>query len=136
MEPILFTVLGILLLGLGFGAGYVLRRRNTSHLEESARLQAEKLLAEAAARQKDLLLEAKDEILQLRNTAEAEVRERRAEVQRQERRLEQKEQNIDRRLDEVERRGQQLQTAERQLQCRLEEIEQLRLERSEERRVG
>src|SRR5688572_33456030 len=113
------------------------RRRNTAHLEESARLQAEKLLAEAAARQKDLLLEAKDETLRLRNTAEAEVRERRSEVQRQERRLEQKEQTIDRRLDEVERRGQQLQTAERQVQTRLEELEQLRLEQvTELQRVG
>jgi ribonuclease Y len=139
LETFLFATIAVLALGLGlgFGAGYLLRRRNTAHLEESARLQAEKLLAETAARQKDLLLEAKDETLRLRNTAETEVRERRSEVQRQERRLEQKEQNIDRRLDEVERRGQQLQTAERQLQSRLEEIEQLRLEQTTElQRVG
>jgi ribonucrease Y len=133
LETILFAIIAVVVAAvLAFGAGFLLRRRNTADLTESARLQAEKLLAEAAAQQKGLLLEAKDEILRLRNAAEAEVRERRTEVQRQERRLEQKEQSLDRRLEEVERRGQQLQTRDQQIASRLEEVEQLRLEQKTE----
>jgi ribonucrease Y len=131
------VVVALAALAAGFGVGYAIRRRSTAELDEAARLQAEKLIAEATARQKELLLEAKDEALKLRNSVEAEVRERRAEVQRQERRLEQKEQNLDRRLEEVERRMEQLQTRDRQIQERLEEVEQLKVaQRKELERVS
>src|SRR5215208_4339891 len=103
---IVFALVAIVTLVIGMAVGYSLHRRNTASAEDAARLQAETIVAEASAKQKELLLEAKDEILGLRNAADAEVRERRAEVQHQERRLEQKEQNLDRRLEEVERRMQ------------------------------
>jgi ribonuclease Y len=124
---IVAVLVGILALAAGLAAGYKARQQKTADVQEAARLQAEKLLAEATAQQKDLLLEAKDEALRLRNAADAEVRERRAEVLRQERRLEQKEQNLDRRLEEVERRMQLLQTRDKDIEGRLAEIEQLKV---------
>jgi ribonuclease Y len=117
---------GILALAIGLAGGLLLRQRNNADVESAARLQSEKLLAEATARQKEMLLEAKDEALQARNALEAEVRDRRAEVQRTERRLEQKEQNLDRRLEDVERRLQQMQARDRDIQARLEEVERLK----------
>jgi ribonuclease Y len=128
MDSAVIAVLAaVVALAAGLAVGYQLRRRNTAADEEAARLQAEKLLAEARAKQKELLLEAKDETLRLRNAADAELRERRTEVQRMERRLEQKEQNLDRRIEDLERRTQQLQTRDRQIESRLEEIEQVKL---------
>jgi ribonucrease Y len=133
MDSIILAVLAaVLALAAGLAIGFRARQRNTAVSQEAAQLQAEKLLAEATARQKDLLLEAKDEALRLRNAADAEVRERRAEVQRQERRLEQKEQNLDRRLEDLERRTQQLQDRDKQIQARLNEIEQLKAEQLQE----
>src|SRR5215211_1759935 len=123
---VVFALVAIITLVIGAAVGYSLRRRNTASAEDAARLQAEKIVAEASAKQKELLLEAKDEVLRIRNAADAEVRERRAEVQHQERRLEQKEQNLDRRLEEVERRMQQLQVRDREIEGRLTEIEQIK----------
>src|SRR5215208_2877168 len=133
MESILMMVVAAVIgVAVGFGMSSLRRQRGTGEAVEAARLQAEKLIAEATAKQKELLLEAKDEALQQRNAAEAEVRERRTEVQRQERRLEQKEQNLDRRMEEVERRMQQLQTRDSEIQARLDEIEQLKVEQRRE----
>ena len=123
---VVFVLLAIITLVIGVAVGYSLRRRNTASAEDAARLQAEKIVAEASAKQKELLLEAKDEVLRIRNAADAEVRERRAEVQHQERRLEQKEQNLDRRLEELERRMQQLQVRDREIEGRLADIEQIK----------
>jgi ribonuclease Y len=81
---------------------------------------------EAEARQKDILLAAKDEALRIRTEAEAESRERRAEVQRQERRLQQKEEQLDSKLDQLEQRERQLHTRERQIDDRLAEAEALK----------
>jgi ribonuclease Y len=128
MDAILMALVALVTLAAGVAVGYLLRQRNTSNAAEAARLQAEKLLAEASAKHKEMLLEAKDEGLRVRNAADAEVRERRAEVQRQERRLEQKEQNLDRRLEDVDRRMQNLQVRDTEIERRLGEIEQLKLE--------
>ena len=122
----------VVALGFGLAIGFKLRQRSNADVEEAARLQADKLLAEATAKQKELLLEAKDEALRLRNSTDLELRERRTEIQRQERRLEQKEQNLDRRLEEVERRMQDLQSRDREIENRLAEIEQLRLDQRRE----
>jgi ribonuclease Y len=128
VDVLVLAFVGLVTLAAGLAVGYLVRQRSTSDAAEAARLQAEKLLAEATAKQKDMLLEAKDESLRLRNAADAEVRERRAEVQRQERRLEQKEQNLDRRLEDVDRRMQQLQVRDKEIERRLGEVEQLKTE--------
>jgi ribonuclease Y len=126
MDILFGALAAVLALVAGLAGGYGLRRKSSADVAEAARFQAEKLLAEATARQKELLLEAKDQTLALRNQVETEVRERRAEVQRAERRLEQKEQNLDRRQEDVERRAQQLQQRDQDLERRLQEIEEIR----------
>jgi ribonuclease Y len=126
MDVIIPALIALVALAVGLSIGYLLRQRSNAEVLAAARLQAEKLVAEATATQKTLLLEAKDEALRQRNAADAEVRERRAEVQHQERRLEQKEQHLDRRVDEVERRLQEIQTRDQQVEARLEEIDRLK----------
>jgi ribonucrease Y len=107
--------------GLLIGAAIVyfwLQGRTTGKVT-ATRLETDRALADAQARQKEVILEAKDEAHKIRAAAEQDVRERRADVQRMERRIQQKEENLDRRLDGLEKR-------ERQLGQREEEIEQER----------
>ena len=91
MDPI--TIIVSLIAGVVIGAaiGYFARQQvlgTDLKLKES---NVEKMLAEASAKRNELLLEAKDEALRIRQSAESEHKERRAELQRQERRIQQKE---------------------------------------------
>ncbi|HZT95758.1 MAG TPA: ribonuclease Y [Chloroflexota bacterium] len=85
----------------------------------AAKISTDGDLAEARAKAKEILLEAKDEALRIKTSAENDIRERRSDLQRMERRVQQKEENIDRKLDGLERR-------EQSISVREEEVEQLR----------
>ena len=87
---------------------------------------AQKLLLAAQAKEKEILLEAKEEAIRLRNATEAENRERRADLQRQEKRMLQKEESLDRRGESLERRERQLGQKEQKLDALREEVEVLR----------
>ncbi len=116
---ILIVVAGLEAVLLGVGAfAYVNRRRTDETSLQEARDQASRILADAETRQKELLLEAKDETLRLRNELEAEVRERRAEVSQMERRLTQKEENLDRKLEALDSR----EAAVRQREAEVDEV--------------
>src|SRR5216684_574145 len=75
---------------LGFGIALFLRRSFALSSETTACANGDRLLAEARAKQKEILLEAKDEAIKVAKTAETENRDRRAELQRYETRLEKK----------------------------------------------
>src|SRR5437870_12888655 len=78
---------------VGFGIALLLRRSFALASETTARVNADRLLAEARARQNQIILEAKDEALKVAKTAELENRERRAELQRYEGRLDKKDED-------------------------------------------
>src|SRR5204863_389484 len=65
---------------VGFGIALLLRRSFALASETTARANADRLLAEARARQNQIILEAKDEALKVAKNAEMENRERRAEL--------------------------------------------------------
>jgi ribonuclease Y len=116
------------LVGLAVGAAvvFVMRRRSESTSHLLAEEQASRVLAEAEQRQKELLLEAKEETLKLRNTLESEMRERRAEAARVEQRLTQKEENLDRKTEALDRREQGLRDREAEIERIRQEAEELR----------
>ncbi|MDR2939705.1 MAG: ribonuclease Y [Clostridiales bacterium] len=60
------------------------------------------------AKKKEILLEAKEESLKLKNDIERDLKERRSELQRLERRLMQKEETLDRKVDSYEKKEDQL----------------------------
>jgi ribonuclease Y len=126
------VIVGLVALAVGFGAGYALRQRSSIDPVKAAESAAEKLLAEAAAKEKEILLQAKDEAIQIRTTAEDEGRGRRAEIQRQEKRLQQKEEILESKLGLIEQRERTLQEQERRLVDQQHEIEQLRKEQVHE----
>jgi ribonuclease Y len=97
-----------------FSLGYLWRDRKFRHRMKVAGESADRLLDDAKSRQRELLLEARDEALKLKTAAEVEARDRRAELHRQERRLQQKEELLDRRLETLDRRERAVTDKERQ----------------------
>jgi len=114
------VVVGIVCLLIGGAVAYFIVRGRTAAGEVAAGVENERLLADAQAQTKEMVLEAKEEAHRIRTSAEQDARERRAQVQKLEQRILQKEENLDRRLDQLEKR-------ERGLNQREEEIEQHRL---------
>ena len=132
MLAIIAIIVGLVCLLAGAGAGYMARRRSLGTGLQQAEEQASRIIAEAETKQKELLLEAKEETLRLRNTVETEIRERRAEAQRIEQRLTQKEENLDRKIETLERREQAIRDREAHVDEIRAEAEQLRGRQAEE----
>ena len=84
--------------------GYLARRVLTATKIRTAESYAERLVADARAQQKEIILEGKDEVLQAQRAAEDEARERRADFQRQERLLLDRSESLDRKSETLERR--------------------------------
>ncbi len=126
MSAILAVIVGLACLLIGAAAGFFARRRSDGTSLQQAEEQANRLLAEAETRQKELLLAAKDEQLTLRNQLEAELKERRAEAARVEQRLAQKEENLDRKVESFERREQALRDREATIESLRAEADELR----------
>jgi ribonuclease Y len=84
--------------------GFVARRVVASNAVKHAEHYTQRLVAEARAKQKEIVLEGKDEVLHLRRAAEEEAREQRATLQRSERRLLDREEALDRKLATLEER--------------------------------
>ena len=102
-EFVVFIVAAVALLigaAVGFAARHLVAANSVKHAEQYA----QRLVAEARAKQKEIVLEGKDEALQLRRAAEEEARETRATLQRSERRLLDREESLDRKTATLEER--------------------------------
>ncbi len=88
----------------GIFVGYFARRALAASSIKHAEQYAERLVADARAKQKEIILEGKDEALQVRRAAEDEGREARANLQRTERRLLDREEALDRKTGALEER--------------------------------
>jgi len=117
---------------VGFGIALLLRRSFALASETTARANADRLLAEARARQNQIILEAKDEALKVAKTAELENRERRAELQRYEGRLDKKDEQLDQKIAQVDERDRRLASKEQELEGERGKIAQLQDEQRTE----
>lgn len=120
-----------LLLGvIGFFAGSAFRRKSAEKTIGSAEEEAKRILNDAMktaeTKRKETLIEAKEEIHQLRQDTERDLRERRSEVQRQEHRLQQKEETLDRKLDNLEVKEEKLAERAKEIDVRLEECDRIK----------
>ena len=103
MDTILVAVLVALGAGaLGSFAGYFVRSIAARQARDLAMQAAEQQVRRADARSKEILLEAKEQALQVRSTAEANLREQRQVVERNEARLKLTEENLDKRSDDLQ----------------------------------
>jgi len=87
---------------IGVFLGFMARRFIAANAVKHAEGYAQRLEAEARAKQKEIVLEGKDEALHLRRAAEEEAREQRATHQRTERRLLDREEALDRKTAALE----------------------------------
>lgn len=109
METILIAVLVALVaivVGslVGFQLHSVLSAKSARAVEEASAQQ----MRRANARSKEILLEAKEQALQVRTTSEARLNEQKLEIQRQQSRLEAREETLQGRSDSLEERDSEL----------------------------
>src|SRR3990172_8978134 len=128
--PAIALILGLVGVVVGVIGGYFIPQLSRRSRIESAERTAARILNEADGRQKEILLEAKEESIKFRQQAESELRDRRKEVQRAESRVTQKEEGLDRKVESLEQRQRNLQNREREL----EEAKKGLLEIEEERK--
>ncbi|MBE6739934.1 MAG: ribonuclease Y [Ruminococcaceae bacterium] len=120
------VVLGV----VGFAVGMSYRRKSDDKTIGSAKEEAKRILNDAMktaeTKKKELLVEAKDEVLRLRQENDKELRERRSDIQRQEHRLQQKEENLDKKIDNLEAKEEKLQLRAKEIDEKIEECERLK----------
>jgi ribonucrease Y len=118
------VLVAVALLGAVGGAvlGVIVRGVWASQSMKAAHAEARRIEAEARARQKELILEAKDEKLRMQREAEDEARARRTELSSLERRLLQRDEQLDQRTDMLEQRDRKLLDRERELEKAREDV--------------
>jgi ribonuclease Y len=117
--------------GLAVGAvlGFLSRSRWANQSVKVAQEKAGRIVADARAQQKDLILEAKEEKIRLQREAEDEARSRRNELAAQDRRLVARDEQLDQRSDMLEQRDRKLLEREIELEKQREELGKLSAER-------
>jgi len=121
---LIYGLLGGLVVG-GLVA-YLARGMLAARRVRSAEKEADALLADAKAKHKELLLEAKEEGIKIKSQAETENRQRRNELHRQERRIAQKEENFDKKVEGLERRERGVTAKEKEAEELLAHLEDLK----------
>jgi len=100
---VLFIILPVVGIVLGWTIRWIYARFQLTASEQKAERVKQDAIREAEAQKKEILLNAKDELIRERNQQERENRERRAEVQRFEARVNKKEELLDQRAAEIEK---------------------------------
>jgi ribonuclease Y len=118
MELIFWIILPLAGLLLGWTIRWLYARFQLTASEQRAERVKQDAIKEAEARKKEILFEAKEQIIRERNQQERETRERRVELQRYERRVLQKEETIDKKTAQIEKTEQILAERERTLKTR------------------
>jgi ribonuclease Y len=109
--------------------GYRLGRQRAKDEGAYLRVEAEKTLSEAQAKARQMLVEAKDEIIKLRDDFDQELRTRRQEIQREEDRLKKRREELDSQRDRLEQREKKLNQRQATLDKREAELERTYKER-------
>jgi ribonucrease Y len=126
LETVIAVLALVLGIAIGVGIGMYIYRTNAQLRIRQSETEARVHLETARAEQKEIILQAKDDALRLRDEAEAELRLARQGLQKQEERLQRKEETLDRKIEGLERRDRQLQGRERQTERLHQEAEQLK----------
>ena len=133
----LIAIIGIIVgILLGAAIGFHYRKRIAEAKIGVAEERADKIVDEATrnaeAKKKEILLEAKEESIRMKNEVEKESRDRRNELQRNERRLLQKEDALDRKVESYEKKEEQMSKKMEELERQKEEVKQLQQKRLQE----
>lgn len=114
-------------LAIGFVAGMFFVTLQLARRKENARLQAQKMLEEAARQaenlKKEALLSAREEILREKQVLEEEIQKKRRELQSLENRLLRREEMLERRMEQLEKSENALRRAQEALEQERKEVE-------------
>ena len=125
-----FILVAVIVGVIAFFGGFSYRKRQAEAQIGSAEEKSRKIIDDAIksgeAKKREVLLEAKEENIKLKNELDKEVRERRNELQQLEKRLVHKEENLDKKNSAVEQREEQLQKKMDKVEKAKDEIEALR----------
>ncbi len=125
MYWLLIIIAGIVVGGV---MGFFLRSTMLSKGMRLAEEAAKTRVTEAESRQKELLLEAKEESIKIKSEAETENRQRRSELGKQEKKLNQKADNLDHKIEAFEKRERALTQKEKEADANLARVEKLKEE--------
>ncbi len=115
-NAVLLAVVALVIIVGGVALGFVARGMWAAQAVRAAQDKAGRIVAEARAQQKELILQAKDEQVRLQRETAEEERTKRAELSALERRLLQRDEQLDQRTDMLEQRDRKLLDRERELQ--------------------
>lgn len=114
---------------IAFGVGYFIRKNvaegKINNAEESARKIVNDAVKEGEAQKKEMLFNAKEESMALKESIEKDNRERRSELQKTENRLIQKEENLDKKSANLERNEDRLEKRNKELEAKQEKLDVL-----------
>lgn len=132
MEPVMVVLGFVATAFVGFSLGYVLRQYLATSRVKAAQAQADRILAEAETKQKEMLLEAKDERLNILREGEEELKQSRRGMHSREERLQQRQESLERRVEPLEKRERNVGAQEARLKRMEDDLEELKRRRTEE----
>ena len=130
MQYVLIVVATILISAVIFiPVGIRIRKKIAESKIQSAEKEAEKILesskVEAEKMKKEEIIKAKEEVLQIRNDLDKEIKERRGDIQSQEKRLIQKEENLEKRTMVFESKEKELERKFTENEMKKQELEEI-----------
>jgi ribonuclease Y len=117
---------------IGAGIGFLIKRTMVTKELERQKIDADRILKEANDKARALELQAKNQSLEIRQTAETEVSRKRADLSKEEDRLQKRREELDQRTDRLEKREQVLNKRQSALDKRANEIEKMHADELEE----
>ena len=121
-EPVVMAVVILVVAAIGLVIGFFARGMLANQGIKAANEKAERIVAEARAQQKELILQAKEEQVQLQREVDDESRAKRLDLQNLERRLLQRDEQLDQRTDMLEERDRKLLLREQELDAQRAEL--------------
>ena len=124
------VLVGIVALVVGILIGYIMRKKTAEKKIGSAEAEAERIVSEAVktgeAKRKEMIVEAKEDILKAKTEADRENKERRQELLRLENKALAKEETLERKIENFERKEEALNRKIKDNEKLREEIEQIK----------
>jgi ribonuclease Y len=130
MNPVIYVLIGLLLLAAGVAAGYWFRRYQAETARKNQQEKAENILKGASEQARLIESQARENAVKIVQAAEAEIKERRIEVNKETERLDKRRTELDGRADRLEQREQTINKRQSQVDRRFNEIEKLHEEQS------
>ena len=130
MERIIIAIVAAVLgLAVGMAAGYAFFQYRSKKLVDGAERQAERIVASAETQAKEVIVQAGDEALRLRNEAERENKRNERELRQEENRLQKRRVDLDERFEQLDKRERALSQRQSALDKRTNQLEKLEKER-------